>query len=48
VSGARLTVLDAFAGGMGFATGWLAGTSRTVASLAQETIINNALMLGIR
>jgi hypothetical protein len=48
VSGARLTVLDAFPSGIAFAAGWLEGTSRTVASLAQETRITNAITFAIR
>jgi hypothetical protein len=48
VSRARLTVLDAFPGGIGFVPGWLAGSSRTVASLAHEARITNAIMFAIR
>gem|GEM_PF-2464184 len=48
VSGARLTVLDAFPGGIAFAAGWLAGTSRMVASLAQEARITNTIRFAIR
>jgi hypothetical protein len=48
VSADRLTVLDAFADGIGFVAGWVAGISRTVASLAQEARITNAIMFAIR
>jgi len=48
VSGARLTVLDAFPSGIASAAGWLAGSSRTLASLAQEARITNAIRFAIR